>query len=104
MNKYLLLIALFTTAANASVQIKWTDNSDNESGFVIERRLSTETKFIKLIKLPVNTVDYTDDASNNKYCYRIGSFNRAGTAYSDEQCIDTLIKPNSPTLRLLLVL
>jgi hypothetical protein len=43
-----------------SVNISWTDNSDNETGFEVERRLSNEGGFSLLATVGPDITSYTD--------------------------------------------
>jgi hypothetical protein len=50
---------LAATAAGGAIQLGWTDNSGNESSFVLER--STDNKvFAEIARLPANSTSYTD--------------------------------------------
>ena len=66
------------------LHVTWTDNSNNEDHFVVERSQSDAT-FEELIALPFDASSYHDAAiqSGMEYGYRIGARNSAGTNYSD---------------------
>lgn len=90
MNTIATMLACMLLSFTASaLQITWTDNSDNESGFVVERRLFQDVDYITLAMLASNSISYSDDtmASGETYCYRVGAFNTAGTSYSGEYCV-----------------
>jgi len=73
----------------ASLQLSWVDNSDNEDGFHIERKVGTNGIFSFVAAVGPNTTSYTDDnlASNTTYCYRLNAFNDVGiSAYTNEAC------------------
>ena len=75
--------------ATAKLKLTWVDNSDNEDGFEIEKKVTAEGTFSPLPKLPVNTTSYTDTGltMNQVYCYRLRAFNVAGySGYSNEAC------------------
>ncbi|MCP4324531.1 MAG: fibronectin type III domain-containing protein [Alteromonadales bacterium] len=79
------------TVAESSVVIEWADNSDNESGFIVERKEADESPFLLLKVLPADTVTYTDSKDlfiGGYYCYRIIAFNTAGRSISDKFCVD----------------
>ena len=70
----------------ATIDLGWTDNSSNESGFYLERSDDGET-FTQIASLPANTTHYIDDGLllATLYSYRIMAWNSTGTtAYSDE--------------------
>jgi titin len=69
-----------TTAALSSTQIQlnWTDNSNNETGFYVEKLNGAVWQTIAT--LPANTTTYTDTnlTAGTQYTYRVDSFNGAG--------------------------
>ncbi|MFT6927248.1 MAG: hypothetical protein ACJAZP_002878 [Psychromonas sp.] len=75
-------------AASSQWDISWVDNSANEEGFIIERKIDGE--YLLLATLAANTTTYTevDGIAGQANCYRVGAFNQAGSAYSEEACID----------------
>ncbi|ABM03332.1 hypothetical protein Ping_1521 [Psychromonas ingrahamii 37] len=89
-NRLILIFLLVISPAvlSASLQITWSDNSSNEDGFLVEKRLLNEDKIQNIAILPVNSQEYNDLdlVSNETYCYRITAFNKAGMGKSDEFC------------------
>jgi hypothetical protein len=88
---FFLLIALSwqSQAGAGQLQLAWTDNSNNESGFKIERKLGTTGTFSQIATVGVNVTTYIDTnlTDGATYCYRLAAFNSAGTsAYSAEGC------------------
>lgn len=67
-----------------AVELSWQDNSDNESGFVLERKLNSagEEGFSQILgDLDPDTSLITDDAdleAGKAYEYRVKAFNEAG--------------------------
>jgi Divergent InlB B-repeat domain len=89
-----LASGLFTNhiASAAQLTLSWTDASDNEDGFAIERRSGTSA-FQRIDSVGSNVSTYTDPnlASSTTYCYRVNAFNTAGSsAYTNEICGTTL--------------
>ena len=74
-------IQLVSSSSN-SVNLKWTDNSSNESGMELQR-LSSSGNVLKSISLAANTSQYTDNGlnSNTTYKYRVRAIN--GVVFSD---------------------
>ena len=74
-----------TVITPTQVLLQWTDNSDNETGFKIER--STDgTNFSQLDFVGANVTTYTDNGvtPNTQYYYRVRATNAAGdSAYSN---------------------
>ena len=81
------------TAPNPSwVTVKWTDNSSNESGFRVERRLGQFGTFVQIAQLGKNATSMLDQAiaTLTEYCYRIIAFNALEvSAYSNVACVTT---------------
>jgi hypothetical protein len=71
----------------ASLQVSWTDNSDDEDGFSIERKLDTNGTYVVIATVGPNVTVYSDSslANSTTYCYRVNAFNSAGnSAYTNE--------------------
>ncbi len=68
-----------TQGSGKQVNLKWTDASGNESGFLIERR-SAAGIFNAMTSVGPNVTSFTDEAvsANVVYSYRVYSFNSAG--------------------------
>src|SRR5688572_7439919 len=85
----------------AQLTLSWTDASDNEDGFGIERRTGTSGTFARVASVSPNVSTYTDPnlASSTTYCYRVNAFNTAGSsAYTNEICGTTLAASFTLTL------
>lgn len=68
------------------VDLRWTDNSNNEDNFVVERCSgSTCTNFITLATLPANTTTFRDSsvARRTTYRYRVKARNAFGESASN---------------------
>ncbi|WP_354625175.1 hypothetical protein [Psychromonas sp. MME2] len=80
----------FPTASGTAseVVISWRDDSTNESGFIVERK--SDGDYALIATLNPNETSYIDYAgvAGKQSCYRVASFNEAGSAYSGESCID----------------
>lgn len=63
-----------------SVSLSWTDNSDNESGFQLERNDGSAWQLLQL--LPAETTVYVDNNTlpGTNYQYRVRAINAAGTS------------------------
>ena len=73
----------------ASLQVSWTDNSDDEDGFSIERKLDPNGTYVVIATVGPNVTFYSDSslANSTTYCYRVNAFNSAGnSAYTNEAC------------------
>jgi hypothetical protein len=88
------------------VNMKWTDNSDNEDGFQVWQCVGNGcTGFYKIGNpLPVNTVTYQDEIRNDPgertVCYAITAFNAGGESLKSlPACLVTpkvVVKPVAP--------
>ena len=77
-------------AGATDVELQWTDNSDNEKGFRIYRRKSTETAWTEAGTELAGATTYTDTAeTNTTYYYKISAYNSGGASDSAEEKITT---------------
>lgn len=88
-------------ASTTSIALAWNDNSNNEDGFIIQRRSRDGVDpFIDLPALPANTTSFEDSGLNDRwvYVYRVFAFNASGrSAASNEAIIQVLLDPVTPT-------
>src|SRR3990167_3229719 len=76
----LLAILLLTTPAWAlDIKLQWADNSTNEDGFVIERRIDADAG-AEIGKTAANVAVFSDLApvTGKKHTYRVSAFNAGG--------------------------
>ncbi len=89
---YLMLLAAIAwryEANAAQLSLSWADNSKDEEGFSIERKLGTQGKYEEIAIVRPNVTSYTDNSAQagTKYCYRVRAFNSVGNStYSQETC------------------
>lgn len=90
-----LTCAIFTgreVASAAQLTLHWADNSTNETGFRLERKVGASGAFGQLTTVGANTTSYIDSAltAGTTYCYRVSAYNAAGTSpSSNEACGST---------------
>ena len=85
-----------TVATAATLQLSWVDNSQNENGFSIERKVGTNSVYSVTATVGPNVTTYKDInlADATTYCYRVNAFNSAGySPYSPEACATTPTPP-----------
>jgi uncharacterized protein (TIGR02145 family) len=86
----LIGVAISTTQINLS----WTDNSTNETGFKIERKIGSGTyAVVGTTGIDINTFSDIGLMPNTTYTYRVYSYNTVGnsTPYSNELTISPSI-------------
>ncbi len=74
-----------TAASKSQINLSWTDNAANETGFKIERSADNVT-FTQIGTTGANATSYADTgrAANTLYYYRVRAYNTAGnSAYSN---------------------
>jgi hypothetical protein len=74
---------LTATAAGSSViNLAWTDNSTDETNFVLQRSLSESSGFTSIAMLPANTTTYVNSGltGSTTYYYRVQATNAAGSS------------------------
>lgn len=86
--------ALTATANGSSaINVSWTDNSNNETGFKLERKTGSGGSWAEIngsIAANATTFSNTGLSASTTYFYRIRSFNAAGnSSYSNEASATT---------------
>ncbi len=80
------------------ITLSWSDNSNNETGFRIERAINGDTiLFEPIAELGPNTTSYTDDGLKlgNKYFYRVRAVNNDMSSFpSNEEKAEVLEIPH----------
>jgi hypothetical protein len=83
------------------IKLTWQDNSDNEDGFKIERKVGTSGTWSQIKTVGANEEEYTDSRlnPNTTYYYRVRAYNSAGnSSYSNEDSATTYdVVPNAPS-------
>ncbi|MCH8034910.1 MAG: fibronectin type III domain-containing protein [Bacteroidetes bacterium] len=91
-----------TPVNGTSIEVTWTDNSGNEEGFLVQRKLTTGGTWADLTTVGADVTSYLDISlvTGNEYCYQVRAYNVGGnSAYSNEACATTNPNvPNAPTL------
>jgi hypothetical protein len=67
-----------TVVSSSQINLAWTDNATNETGYTVERCAGTScTNFGQIASLPANTTSYqnTGLAASTTYRYRVRAFN-----------------------------
>ena len=82
-----------TSGGTASLRLAWTDTSNSEDGFKIERLVGGLVA--ATLTVPANVTSYVDSAlvSGTVYCYRVEAFNAAGDSDPSNQACATAQNP-----------
>jgi len=77
-------------ASEVDLHISWSDNSENEVEFIIERRIQSNVDYGVTYYVAENTTSYNDEGVQvgETYCYRVSASNSIGKSSSSEQCIE----------------
>ncbi|HEX3044633.1 MAG TPA: fibronectin type III domain-containing protein [Bacillota bacterium] len=76
----------------SQVTLTWTDNSDNEQGFKIERKTGTGGTYVQIDTVTTNVETYTDSTltQSTTYYFRVKAYNAYGdSGYSNEVQVNT---------------
>jgi transcriptional regulator CtsR len=88
--------------SSSQIDLTWQDNSDDETGFKIERKTGTGS-YSQIATVGVNVKSYSNSglSTGTTYYYRVRAYNAAGdSACSDEASATTLPPaPPAPTLK-----
>ena len=85
------------------IKVQWTDASNNEVKFRIERRTDPFNNWVYIGCADWNSTEFTDPIhAPGKYCYRVNATNYgAESPYSPEKCMDFIPgPPPAPVLTL----
>jgi uncharacterized protein (TIGR02145 family) len=89
-----------TSVSNSQINLFWTDNSTNETGFKIERKTGIGA-YAAVASTAANTTTYNDTGliPNTTYTYRVYANNAGGNSltYSNEIAILTTVLPIAPS-------
>jgi hypothetical protein len=89
--------------SDSKISLSWHDNSDNETGFIIERK-SGAGAFMQLVQRPQNSIAHIDSnlTAETTFTYRIKAIHSIGSsAYSNESTVMTL-KAAQPLARIII--
>ncbi|WP_251357793.1 M12 family metallo-peptidase [Kangiella sp. TOML190] len=88
---------LTASESGSNVALNWQDNSDNESGFLVQRS-DNGGAFSQVADLAANQTSYTDSnvSAGNDYSYQVIAYNNGGEAAASNQVDISLAAPVTP--------
>ena len=90
-----------TSISSSQINLSWTDNATNETGFKIERKTGSGGTYAQIATTAANVTTYNDTGltSGTIYFYRVRATNAVGdSAYSAEASATTgTVPPDTPT-------
>ena len=73
----------FSLAWSDEITLTWRDNSTNEDGYKIYRKLGKTGVFSEIGQVPMDTTTYVDTTPDSSvYCYEVRAFNEAGISFA----------------------
>ncbi len=85
-----------TVNTDSDIVLSWTDNSDNETGFTIERKYDSEDAFVAVDSVDANVTTYTDTNADfaQQIKYRVAAHNSEEMSYyTNEVTLDASATP-----------
>jgi serine protease len=81
-----------TAESSSQINLSWTDNSNNEDGFKIERSPTGSSSWVQIATVGANVLTYSNTglSANTTYYYRVRAYNTAGnSSYSNTDSATT---------------
>jgi transcriptional regulator CtsR len=87
-----------TTVSKSKIKLTWTDRSNNETGFKIERRVGGGS-YSQIATVAANITTYSDTglSAGKTYYYRVRAYNSTGNSAYSNQVSTTTSTPDAPS-------
>jgi len=91
-----------TVVSDSQIDLSWQDNSDNETGFKIERKTGAGGNYQQIATVGANVIKYSDTglSGDTTYYYLVRAYSDSGdSSYSNEASATTPLQtiPNAPS-------
>ena len=90
-----------TAAGSSQIDLAWTDNSNNETGFAIERSPNGVNNWIEIATAADNAITYSDSGltAGTPFFYRVAAYNQNGSSVfsNTADAATEEVPPESPT-------
>ena len=86
-----------TATSSSQINLSWTDNSSNESGFKIERKTGSGGTYAEIATVSAGVTSYSSTGltASTAYYYRVRAYNSCGnSSYSSEASATTPAAPD----------
>jgi len=91
---------LVTSSSPTTATLTWADNSNNETGFKVERKTGTGGTYAQVGTQSQNLNFFNDSGltGGTQYCYRVRATNGSlDSTYSNEKCVTTQAAATAPS-------
>ncbi|NJM14461.1 MAG: fibronectin type III domain-containing protein [Bacteroidales bacterium] len=87
-----------TVVSGSQINLTWTDNASNETGYVIERKAGNDGAFAIVNTVSTNLVGYSDKNlhASTKYTYRVRATNMGGNSDPSNEASDSTFYAGGP--------
>lgn len=86
-------------ASTRQVNLTWTDNANNESGFIIERKIDATGTYTQVGTVAANSASYDDKGltADTTYYYRVAATSSVGISEYSNEVSATTTQASGPT-------
>ena len=89
-----------TAVSFSEINLAWRDNTSDEAGFLVQRRVDGSSRWVEIGTTTANTTTYSDEGLEplTTYHYRVRAFNNAESSYFSNEAQATTLEVLPPTL------
>ncbi len=88
-----------TAVSSSQIDLTWQDNSTNETGFQVQRRVASSTNWVQIATTATNATTFSNTGlqPNTTYHYRVQAFNDTESSAFSNQAMATTPEVPPPT-------